>query len=82
MSTRAPSTTCSCSPATDSLQATPPGGQRPDLTELFGAQVQPAGYEFSGIGSSESISGEDLRVFAVVDERASEIRAGSPQTMP
>ena len=64
------------------LQATPPGGQRPDLTELFGAQVQPAGYEFSGIGSSEGLSGKDLRVFAVVGERASEIRAGSPQTVP
>ena len=59
------------------IQAGTPAAQRDDLAAQFGPGVARAGFEFTGIDVAEARAGRDrLRVLAVVDGRASELRGG------
>jgi hypothetical protein len=59
------------------IQAATPAAQRDDLAAQFGPGVALAGFEFTGIDAAEARAGRDrLRVLAVVDGRASELRGG------
>ena len=60
------------------IQVATPAGQRDDLAAQFGSGVGLAGFEFTGV-DADALSGgsEGLRVFAVVGDRASELRGGA-----
>jgi hypothetical protein len=60
------------------IQAATPAGQRDDLAAQFGSGVGLAGFEFTGVDANALSGGsEGLRVFAVVGDRASELRGGA-----
>ena len=59
------------------IQAGTLTGPREDLAAQYGPGVALAGFEFTGVDAGEARGGPDrLRVFAVVDGRASELRGG------
>jgi Sulfatase len=63
---------------TELVQAVTPAAQRSDLAKQFGPGVGTAGYEFTGVDADQVPGGASrLRVFAVVDGKASELRSGA-----
>jgi len=63
------------------LQAGPPGVPRLDLAKQFGPKAVLGGYEFRGLAAPAHAATPDrLRVFAVVDGRATELEPTGSNT--